>query len=133
VRSSPYHARRPLLGILGAAAVFLLLAYPCFILNLYCLRECYRLATLAGLLDPSAGLGGQILGFNYARNPEWVRSVCGVVATLIGFAPAVTAGLWIFERVARGPIHWRATICGRCGDVLHGLQKPKCPACGSPL
>jgi hypothetical protein len=98
--------------------------------HLLVMREVLRAADWAGLVDRGGGLGGQILGYNFLRNPEWVREVARVVAAAVGFGPALVAALLVMQRVGLGPIGWRDSVCGKCGARMRGLSEPRCAACG---
>lgn len=111
---------------LAAGAVFAALAYPSNLLHLYAMRECYRFSELVGLMDSGGSLGGQIMGFNFQREPAWVHAPLRGVAASVGFAPALALSLAISSRLALG----RApTLCGRCGRELRDLERPECPSC----
>ncbi len=123
-----------LLGAFGIAAVALLALARVFAgASNIVQRECYRAAEAIGIMSPNGPLGGQIAGFNYQRSPEWVHVVAEFVASLVAFLIPVIAGLLIFQRLALGPLHLRATLCGHCGSRLHNLKTPACHCCGASL
>jgi hypothetical protein len=119
---------RTVLGLGAAAAAFAALAYPSFWLYLLSWRELLRLAAVCGLFAQSRGLGGQILGYNYYRDPPWVHAVAMALAAMAGFGPALVASIALMRRI-RGSAE--PTLCGACGSTLRGLAEPKCPACGA--
>ena len=77
---------RGLLGLVAAACVMGVLAWPSFRASLVVRRECYRAAELVGIMNPSGDLGGQVAGFNYQRHPAWVHPVAEFIAGSIAFA-----------------------------------------------
>lgn len=112
---------------LGGLAVFAALVYPLSRVRLLVVREGYRLSEFVGLMDSGGSLGGQILGFNYQREPVWVHWAVWLVATLVVVGPAVVVALAI---ATPGAVRARHTLCGKCGGVLRGLTEPRCPRCG---
>ncbi|MBC7836144.1 MAG: hypothetical protein H7Y88_13745 [Phycisphaerales bacterium] len=118
-------------GVAAAGAAFLVLALVSSWLELLFQRELLRGAEWAGLMDAKGGLGGQILGLNYLRNPRWVHWVATALGAAVAYAPAVLIAMLVFPKVRHG--RWRgarATRCGHCGTELRGLREAKCPACG---
>lgn len=122
--------RRPIPALLAATILFLTMAYPSFYLQLFCTREFLRLAAALGLSDSSRGLGGQILGFNYARHPRWVFHTAGFLAAAVAFIPALTASILTLRRLSGAS---RVPLCGRCGHTLQNLSEPRCPYCHTDL
>jgi hypothetical protein len=121
---------RPALGFLAGAALFAALLFPSRWLELRAVRELLRGAEAAGLMDLSGGLGGQILGYNYYRKPEWVHWAVWVLSAAAAYAPALACSLLLAQRIGGGSAHTR---CGRCDAVLKGLTEPRCSACGEAL
>jgi hypothetical protein len=115
--------------VLAGAALFAAAASPSFWLSLVGMRETYRLAEMTRVMDRSKGLGGQVLGYNYLRSPEWVHPLARASGAAAGFGPALIASLLLFERIAHGPL--RVTLCGNCGRRLRGLTEPACPFCSA--
>ncbi len=122
---------RATLGLFCATALFAAALRPSLTISLYALRETYRTAEMLGIMNPKGRLGGQVMGFNYQRDPAWVHRAAEHIAVAVGYGPALIAALLLFERVGFGPL-W-ATLCGRCGGRLKGLAKPECPHCGAPF
>lgn len=116
-----------MLRLAAGLGIFVALCYPCAVARLYAVREGFRLAEWVGLMDPTGALGGQVMGFNYQREPVWVHWVVWMVATLLVFGPVVVGVLAV---ATPGAVRARATLCGRCGSVLRGLAEPRCPRCG---
>ena len=117
------------MGHLVGAAAFLVLAWPSWRLWLLCTRELYRLFELAGIMNPGQ-LGGQILGYNFLRDPQWTHVVVRSAAAAIAFAPALAVSFWIRTRLDRAS---GATRCGACDAVLKNLTSCACPTCNQPL
>ncbi len=115
------------LGGLGGLACFAAAAVPLSWARLFVVREGYRLAEFVGVMDAGGSLGGQVMGFNYQRDPSWVHGAVWFAATLVVFGPAVAA---VLALATPGGVRGRQTLCGRCGGVLRGLTEPKCPHCG---
>lgn len=114
--------RGPILRWVLAVIALAAALYPLRWLHLLCHREVLRLCTLAGLLDPSRGLGGQIMGYNYPRYPEWVHWAASVVSTALVLGSALALVVLVGRR--------RGTICGRCASVLRIPSGGRCAACG---
>ena len=112
-----------------ALVVFGLLAWPSWWLWLWCTRELYRLFELVGIMNPGQ-LGGQILGYNFLRDPQWTQLVVRSAAAAIAFAPALAISFWLRTRLDRAP---GATRCGACDAVLKNLSTCACPNCNRPL
>jgi hypothetical protein len=93
---------RMLLAIMAGLAILLALYEPCRIGSLYAVRELLRLAHAAGLMDTRGGLGGQIMGFNFYRNPAWVHHATGMGGVAAAYAPAVAVMLLTTRSIARG-------------------------------
>ena len=110
-----------------ALVLFAVLCGPASIARLYVVRETYRLAELLGVMDPQGALGGQIMGFNYQREPAWAHWATWCIGTLVAFGPVVLVTL---GAATAGVIGTRHTLCGGCGSVLRGLAEPRCPRCG---
>lgn len=114
-------------GILAFFVVVLALEYPSRWGYFYGLRGCYQGAEAVGIMDPKGNLGGQVMGFNYQREPAWVHPAAAVVSATVAFAPAVLVGVIVMRWVAGTA---RTTRCGACNSVLRGLKEAKCPSCG---
>lgn len=106
------------------------LAYPCYWAGLYGRREAYKLFERVGIMTPGGPLGGQILGHNYQRNPEWAHVVAIGATGTLAFSPSLLAAIGVHRALTRGS---RRTRCGRCGAVLEKLASAQCPACKEPL
>jgi hypothetical protein len=105
------------------------LYWPSSWARLFAMREIYLATEAIGLMDPSAGLGGQVLGHNFARDPRWVHPAVSGIAGAVGFGPALVVSLLAMSRIAgRG-----GTWCGRCGAELKDLVEARCSACGASL
>jgi hypothetical protein len=111
------------------AGIFLTLYWPSSWGRLIAMREFYRAAEAVGVMDPRAGLGGQVLGRNFARDPRWLHPLISGAAGAAGFGPALVLSLLAISRLAGR----RATWCGRCGAELRNLAEARCPSCGAPL
>lgn len=127
----PWYARivrrvRHILRVVLGCVVFVTLCYPASTLRLYAVREGYRLAESVGLMDPAGLLGGQVMGFNFQREPVWAHWLVWIVATVLVFGPLVVVGLAL---ATPGGVRARVTLCGRCGRTLHDLAEPCCPHC----
>lgn len=110
----------------AAVAIYAALAYPGARVQMLCVREGYRLSELVGIMDPGGALGGQILGFNYQREPGWVHRVLWTLGAAAGYGPGLVAALG-----AATPGVWRGvTMCGRCGRWVRGVSGGRCPHCG---
>lgn len=121
------HPARVIARLALAAVYFGAVCPPCATARAYVVREGYRLAERVGLMDPGGALGGQIMGFNYQREPVWVHWAVWIGATLIVFGPVVAGALAL---ATPGGVRARATLCGRCGSTLTDLAEPRCPRCG---
>lgn len=122
------------IGRLLPCLLFLLLILPAKYSILYLTREGLRLATSLGIMDKENGLGGQILGYNYFRHPDWAHWLIGFLAAAIALGIPFACCLLLAHRIKsrRGS----PTFCGVCGTNIdsrggciltpHGLQ---CPAC----
>jgi hypothetical protein len=115
----------PIAGPITGVLLFALLAYPSLWAELYLRRELLRLGELTGLLTPG-NLGGQILGYNYLRNPEWYHWFAGGISGALGYAPAFILSLLLMRRITGAH---RVSHCGACGAALRALTLPVCPAC----
>ena len=117
------------LCVASGLVVFGLLAWPSWRLWLLCTRELYRLFELVGIMNPGK-VGGQILGYNFLRDPQWTHVVVRSAAAAIAFAPALAASFWLRTRLERVPC---PTRCGACDAVLKNLTTCACPKCNQPL
>lgn len=93
-------------------------------------RELYELLEAVRVMDTSAGLGGQVYGHNFARDPAWAHWVVGGLAAAAGYGPALVASVLVARRVRGDRVR---TVCGKCGAELRGLKEAKCPVCGAGL
>lgn len=116
--------------ILVPVCLFALAAYPSWYGSLYVRREMYRLFELVGIMHAGGDLGGQLLGFNYQRHPEWAHYGAVFVSGVVAFAPAVLGAVYVRRRMSGAAYETR---CGGCGRVLRGLSEPRCPHCGGAL
>jgi len=121
---------RTLLAIGTGAAVFAALAYPSQLLTLWCTRELFRFFEAVGIMNPNGPLGGQILGFNYQRQPEWAHWAAGGMASAAGYGAALVGSILIIRRVSGAS---RATLCGRCGSRIKNAKEMRCASCGGEL
>ncbi|MBX3358268.1 MAG: hypothetical protein KF745_07555 [Phycisphaeraceae bacterium] len=119
---------RLILGVIAFVAVVFAAEYPLRWAYLYGVRTCCIAAEAVGIMDRAGPLGGQVMGFNFQREPAWVHGAAAVVSAAVVFAPAVLLGVVVMRRVGGG---WRATRCGACNRVLRGLSTPACPWCGA--
>lgn len=119
-----------MLAIAVSLGVMVALAYPCYWAGLYGRREAYKLFERVGIMTPGGALGGQILGHNYQRNPEWAHVVAIGATGTLAFSPSLLAAIGVHRALTRGS---RRTRCGRCGAVLEQLASAQCPACKEPL
>ena len=119
-----------MLAIAVSLGVMVALAYPCHRAGLYGRREAYKLFERVGIMTPGGALGGQILGHNYQRNPEWAHVVAIGATGTLAFSPSLLAAIGVHRALTRGS---RRTRCGRCGAVLEKLASAQCPACKEPL
>ncbi|MBU6412307.1 MAG: hypothetical protein KGS45_02440 [Planctomycetes bacterium] len=81
----------------------------------------------AGWMDKTKGLGGQIAGYNYWREPIWLREVANLVCHLIVTAPLLLVVLYLWERRSG---EWNRTLCGSCGGGKWN-DKGMCAGCGT--
>jgi hypothetical protein len=130
MRGKINRARRLLCGVAAGVLVFAGCARASQRLYWLTMRETLRTAERVGIMDPKGNLGGQILGFNYQREPEWVHGAGRFVAAAVGYGPAVVVSMLVLQRVSCGRIGWRDSVCGRCGTRMRGLSEPRCAACG---
>jgi len=121
--------RRTIGAALLSTLLFALLARPAWMLSLLVRRECFRAADLAGLSDPGGSLGGQILGYNFQREPAWVHDAGAFLGGVAAFALIVPVCASLFLR-ASGLT--RRTRCGACGAALT-LENLRCRRCGNDL
>lgn len=115
------------LALVLGALVFATMAYAATRLYWVSIRETHRVAEWVGVMDPKGDLGGQVAGFNYQRHPSWVYPVGQALGAAVAFGPGVVISLLVMQRVGLG---WRATLCGKCGARMKGLDGPRCAACG---
>lgn len=124
-------------GFVGSVAAFLLFALlilPCKYAVLYLTREGLRLATTLGIMDETSGLGGQVLGYNYYRNPVWMHWVIGFFTAAFALGISFACCLLVAHRIRSGTE--RPAYCGVCGTNIdkrggcimtaQGLQCPEC-------
>ncbi len=102
-------------GFLILAVLYGAASYHIQLASLYLLRETYRLCEAVGVMAPGGSLGGQVLGFNFQREPAWVHPVARSAATVMATTPALVAALLTYHRLAFGRLGCRATLCGACG------------------
>lgn len=121
---------RKFLSILAPMVILAALAYPCWYGSLYGRREAYKLFERVGIMTPGGALGGQILGHNYQRSPDWAHLVAIGTSGVLAFTPALLAAIGAHRALTRAS---RRTRCGRCGAVLEKLASAQCPACKEPL
>lgn len=97
----------------------------------YVLAALYWLLEQAGWMDESKGLGGQVAGYNYWREPIWLREIANLVCQLIVTAPLLLIVLVMWERCsprwywkpcpACGTWNWNASVqCSSCR--VHGTS-----------
>lgn len=123
---------RAILGVLAGFVVMAAAAWPLRRAELLLRRETLRAMEAAGIMDTDRGLGGQIMGYNYFRHPEWAHWVAGIASAAVAFAPGVLPGLLVMRRI--GGLGQRGvTRCGACRKVLRNLTEPRCPHCGEGL
>lgn len=118
------------LGVVASLLVFAGLSRVSQRVYWLTMRETLRSAERVGIMDPNGNLGGQILGYNYQREPRWVHEVGRVLAAAAGYGPAMVLSLLVLHRVGVGRFGWRDTMCGKCGVRMQGLSEPRCAACG---
>jgi hypothetical protein len=91
----------------------------------YVLRMLYQGLEWAGWMDESKGLGGQMAGYNFWREPIWLREIANLVGTLMLIVPLLLLVLWLWERCSA---RWRQTMCGACGGSQWN-QEGACTRC----
>lgn len=119
-----------------AAAISLLVlwvATPLGWAQWYVLRLLYQGLEWAGWMDETKGYGGQVAGYNFWREPIWLRQIANLVGELAVIAPLLLIFLVLWERcsprwhwkpcAACGKWNWTiAHACGACGT--HGAHTP---------
>ena len=128
----PSRARR-LSAAMAALCVFAVLMYPSQRLALYLRREMLRSAEALGLMDKGRGMGGQIMGYNYYRYPEWVYAVSEVTSAMLGFGAAFCLSIVVLRRVGGCVGATRCGVCGKNIDLSGGVLLVEggiaCPCC----
>jgi len=103
------------LGLVLAAALCGATTHPVQTAAHYLLRETYRLCEAVGIMRAGGPLGGQVVGFNYQRRPEWVHPVARSATHAVAMTPALVFALLIYHRAAFGRLGLEQTLCGACG------------------
>lgn len=125
-------AVRVSLGILAGVPVFCALAIASSRLYWLTLRETLKFAERVGVMDPKGNLGGQVMGFNYQRDPAWVYPVGQMLGAVVSYGPVLVVCLLLFHRLTLGrldAVTWGR--CGKCGTSIAAAKEPKCAACGA--
>jgi hypothetical protein len=92
----------------------------------YLLAILYRGLEVAGWMDESKGLGGQVAGYNFWREPIWLREIANLLRDWMVLMPLFLAVLFLWERCGAG---WRQTVCGACGGWRWNADGA-CAGCG---
>jgi hypothetical protein len=120
---------RPICALIAALVLFLILQSLCFDLYLIARREVFRAAELVGIMDANGDLGGQVMGFNHQRYPQWVYPAGRFTAAVAIYGPVLILSLLTLHRIDRGTLGLRSTLCGKCGSTMKSLTEPRCTSC----
>lgn len=93
----------------------------------YVLRVLYQGLEWAGWMDKSKGLGGQVAGYNFWREPIWLRQIANLLCHLMVIAPLLLLILVLWERCS-ARWHWKP--CAACGKWNWTIATA-CLACGA--
>ncbi len=89
-----------------------ILAVPAHNASLWVLRGLYWFGEHMGITavppTPGASLGGQVVGYTFARPPLWWDFSAGVLRALVPLTPALAIVLWAQARAWRAPTRPRA-------------------------
>lgn len=73
----------------------------------YVLAGLYWLLEQAGWMDTTKGLGGQVAGYNYWREPIWLRQIANLMRDWMVLVPLLLMVWFLWERRGAG---WRKMV-----------------------
>ena len=123
-------ARDMLLTTLGAVLLGFLLGGPLYELSAAIGK---RVAGKTPVPQLPAGQMGN-LGQHWPRPPQWRCRLGAMVEQAVIPVPYCALAIVVYWRLRRRT-YWLEgeSLCRRCGYVLRGLPKPRCPECGERI